>query len=263
MNPFIEKISQIFEKDDYSPLEKVIYAYDYVTDDDLILEKEKTLEDILINSKVRCYVKNNNIVIYINDDKYTISGIYIIDSFNKDFYSRYSFLCPKKGNEQNDIIISNDKLIEFDVADEKDIDFDTVEKINMLSELIDEKQIIKKETGYHSDREYFFNKQQVLLDLNRYIGLYNRRITAYDLIDALFEVRKNQYIYGDVEYPFSKDDFIKTIIESNWKFYNRNESLLFNLFHININAINEAKEFFDKNNLEEEINNVKMKKKLK
>ena len=87
MNPFIEKISQIFEKDDYSPLEKVIYAYDYVTDDDLILEKEKTLEDILINSKVRCYVKNNNIVIYINDDKYTISGIYIIDSFNKDFYT--------------------------------------------------------------------------------------------------------------------------------------------------------------------------------
>lgn len=258
MNPFIDTILEKLSKYDFSQLEKVIYAYDYITDDDIILEKSESLKDVLAENKIRCNIKDNRVVIYIDDDKYNVNGLYIIDNFDKNIFSRYNFL-SRDNNYTSDIMFNNEELIYFD-ENEDSINDDFMNKVNFLSEIIDNKKLITKEINYSFKEIYTYNKQQVFLDLNKYGVICNKRILADTLVDALFDVRKKQYLENGDKYPFSKNGFIQTIVESNWKFCNRNESLLFNLFHISINMNDEASNYFEKNDIEESINDVKKKK---
>lgn len=318
----------------YSPFEALIHAYDLVRERVYNLEDEnessnvsRDLTSVLLGDKIVCvgfskilmsilnkigisnsivdlddidkhgsgHVRN---VVYLNDPKYKIDGIYYLDATwdcqkkneNRDFLYSYQFFAKIKYEIErylqgqymdNYLSYLNDKSM-YDLINEFETSFDEngkyvgesleealviVRTINHLSNLVDKCDIMK--FLIFTIGEYNFDRQSILEKLSYYDELLNSYINCETFLRALLVVRKNEYYKDQENYPLSVEVFKKIAINSGFIFNNTETKLLFSLLgelpSIKQIALTNSRLidlFLQESGIKEKIEQIKTQKKL-
>jgi len=275
-----------------SPMETIMYTYDQVRNrvyknesiGDSAL-KSRDLTSVLNNEEIVCVGFSNifqallhymNIncfnaglssriegenghernVIYIQDEKYGIDGIYYFDATwdNKkenetnEFLYRYKFFAKTRKQMveierdyyeyRNCECYSDDMVSDVKRALEEGETTKTIKifkTINYIGNLIDGKhlltidQLIPVSPNYNN-----FDKKELLIKFADYENKYNNPISAETYIKLLNNVRKIEHSENPEFYPYTINDLYKTFIKSRWTFnkhhYDESERLLLMIF---------------------------------
>lgn len=326
----IEELLKRVKKFEFSPIEQIMYVYDIVRDrvytkedDDENYSVSRDLTNILLGDKIVCvgyahlfdillkklgfktmlykiYNPNTKIgharnIVYIEDDKYEVKGIYFFDttwdSKKTDNIHLYSYRFFAKTKTEIEEYQSDEYLDEtlpevnkyffldlitkinttgLNISDSKQID-----DINKISRLIDNKTLIYKtifSPYYDSMPEQLkkkITKEDIIKKLERYNELFDNPINADTLLKVLYEVRKNEYYEDPINYPFNLNNFFSIVVNSNWIFENGSSKLFSAIFGIEYGK--KCKEliqanmikYVEDNKLELKIEQIKLAKTLR
>lgn len=321
----IDNMVQEIEKYDFSPLEKIMYAYDLVRNKVYVeVDKDKdkldsrTLSSVLLGDKIVCvgyarvfktlleklgihsrevhlnypdriggHARNE---IYVKDEKYGVEGVYYFDptwNSKKDendisYLSSYRFFAMTKSaidSIDNGRFIddkfpyfSSDIMWEFEEAvDEKGFEKlppEMIKSINHMSGLVYDKALINKAgllpIAPPSLRP---DKDKIMDELIPLVEYFDTPLSADLLLKVLYNVRKNQYYSNPQKYHMSLNDFFQIVVKSGWVFDDDTfTSSILSEFsseqRVKIKAY-QLKKYSDENDLEKNIEQVKLAKVLR
>lgn len=325
----INDIVDNIKKYNFSPIEQIMYVYDIVRSrvytkesESESCEESRDLTKVLLGDKIVCLgyarilnvilnkLNINNIlnllkrkdcdkrhalnIIYIDDKKYDIQGIYYFDptwdskrSDNNNYLYSYQFFANTKKEIENyqhyiykdeTLPFFNDNLKEvlkkiYDTKGKNNVPKKIINTINTISRLIDNETLIKPLSLIDPNiilpmcLKKDFNIDKVIQKLEYYNELFNKPISANILLKVLYNVRKIEYYNNPNLYPFDINALYSIIINSDWNFTNtKEEDLLLAIFGENIkkdiikrNTIKCIKD----NELDLKIEQVKLTKTLK
>lgn len=281
INKYVKKI----ESYNFSPLEKIMYAYDLVRDRIYKEETEREsattsrdLTSVLLGDKIVCVgyahifekilkelginvmtykISNKDPkkhghrrnVVYINDKKYKIEGIYYFDTTwdskikedNNDFLNKYRYFAKTKKEietlqkkEFNDATfiqfnqnISKEFEKSYDENGIKGISKQLYRTINNISNLVDNKNLINPlmmvDPRLIKDK---IEKEEIIKKLSYYLKLMDNPIDIIKLLKILYNVRKMEYYECPEKYKFDIETLFEIALNSRWSFKNSIESLL-------------------------------------
>ena len=311
----IDNIVKRIKQYDFSPLEQLLYLYDIVRDKIYKVEPENESKSlsrdltkvllgdyrvcagyaiifnavaeqlgfntkvIIINDKYSEYAHARNIV-YINDKKYKIDGLYHFDAtgdckrenMGNSHFTGYKYFAKTKKqinrydeyfhrNFDDNYMINSDVIrrissINIDngfILDEG-LDFKIIRSINDHSKLVDGKTIIEAISVNES-------KEELLSDLNRYMDMYERPIEPISFMKAFYTVRKQQYYEDPDRFPFSFDIFLEVLDKSGFIATSRKEmTLLCSIFNLEDPYSEILSKFNADEKIEKDIQCVKLSK---
>lgn len=191
--------------------------------------------------------------VYIKDEKYNIDGVYYFDttwdSRRKDDYNKYLYsyrYFAKTRMEFDEIDNKRYKNQDFpfytpEISEELKREYDEnglknqmysplIKSVNYISKRITGKYLIKPITLVPSSPFYKeLDIEKSIKELDKLVTYFDKPIPADTFIKALYNIRKQQYYMNPEKYPFSLNDFYKTVIISNWKFEQTPEERLISL----------------------------------
>ena len=250
-----------------------------------------------IDSKDGRPVHARNIA-YIKDEKYEIEGVYYFDTTwdskrsendNKFLYGFRYFAKTKneieyyqKGKFVDKVLPGYSDDLEFILEDyiENDkvgeIPSNIIKTINRMSKLIDDGKI-NIDISKFTVNEIFKNKVPIILDIDKnelldivcnYMYLFNNSLRAETLLKVLYNVRKTEYYNNPDKYPFSLEDFFKTLVLSDWKFNPTGKEFLLEMISVHYRVSkeelkNKMDKFNEENDLGRDIENIKLTKTLR
>lgn len=326
---FIDNFVNEVKSLNFSPLEQIMYVYDKVRD--RVYKKESTSESIfesrditkvLFGDKIVCvgFAKifdiilkkigiNTKIydilskdgngghernVVYINDKKYDVEGIYYFDTTwdskkgnDNNYLNKYKFFAITKkeidkytSKDYNDECLSkysNDlDMVLIDLLKEKElseIDVEFIDTINYLSLLVMDKKLITRSMYFPKSFPDFlkddFNLNDTIDSIRKLIKLMNKPIKANILLEVLYNVRKIEYYKDSIKYPFDINNFYETLLNSNWCFDYGMKNLINVLFEEKAKEIynnslkNNMINFIKQEELDKKIAQVKLTKTLR
>ena len=321
----IDNMVQEIERFNFSPLEKIMYAYDLVRnkvytevsgDEDKL--NSRTLSSVLLGDKIVCvgyarifktlleklgihsrevhlnypdriggHARNE---IYIKDEKYGVDGVYYFDptwDSKKDendisYLSSYRFFAMTKSamdSLDNGRFIddkfpyfSSDIMWEFEEAvEEKGFEKlppQIVKSINHMSGLVYDKALINKVGLLPMAPESLRpDKDKIIDELIPLVEYFDTPLSADLMLKVLYNVRKNQYYSNPQKYHMSLNDFFQIVVKSGWVFDDDTftRSILSELSseqRVKIKA-HQLKKYSDENDLEKNIEQVKLAKVLR
>lgn len=253
-----------------------------------LLEKlEIKSKEIYLYGEISGHARNE---VYIKDDKYGVNGVYYFDATwdskkcenDNSFLASYRFFAMTKGEmdsidngkriQQNFPYFSNNFVNEIkNLIEESGIDSvsdEYVKSINHMAGMVNSKYLIDM-LSYFNINSPFYGKrdlEEIVSELNEIVSYFDNSLSADTLLMALYNVRKIQYYYDSDRYPFSLEDFYKTVVASNWNFEDNAEYLLLDFLFGEKVKRNKKKQmicYSDKINLNQDINRIKLVKTLK
>ncbi|HPZ23469.1 MAG TPA: hypothetical protein PLC25_01330 [Bacilli bacterium] len=325
----IDSIVNKINKYNLSELEKVMYAFDLVRDrvyvseednEDMAVSRDlssvlfgdkivcvgfseifdKVLRNLGINSQTFRIVRKDNSdighqrdVVYINDPKYGVEGIYFFDPTwnckeNKDdnnFLNSYDYFCqPKESidslsdDKYNDetwkgICDDNKKLLEDKIKHDDLIHITEriLKPYNLVAKFIDGKDLINAFLSYRRipyapvGLTGVYDQNDVLNRLEKYNRLINCDfITPDNFLKLVYNVRKVEYYDDPEKYPFSIEAIKKCVVDSSAYYDVR--ALLFSIFDKSFSNKMSENEFdmkVEDIELEKKIGQVKLTRTLK
>lgn len=321
----IDDIVKTINKYNLSPLEKIMYAYDLVRDRVYTKESEnesnivsRDLSSVLFGDKIVCagYVaifnavlknlgisvmdyiiarKDNNkkghirSLVYVNDKKYNINGIFLFDPTwdskkyegDKSYLTSYKFFCKSKDEfryfdqEYNNVTLPNysknfapkvKKIIETEGLIH--IPSDIAKTFNDISILVNNKSlangIIFNEKIPKELRNVFASMtdtQELIKSLDKFQTLFfGQTLNPLILLEILYNVRKIQYYEDPERYPFDTESIKKAVSGSSMI----DSKLLHVLFGLPEKLTTEEfDEWKDKNDIDKNIEGIKLTRTLK
>ncbi len=235
---------------------------------------------------------------YIDDEKYKVKGIYFFDptfdnrkdNTNNYLYSYKCFALNKKNMER---IHGNrfkdghtfDKYTDDDIKEcleliKKDelenVDKKLIKTINMISHLINKKSLI---SIFRINKKHIYIPSEILeendkitndelIDEIKKIDKYmNGSIDLSILVNVLYNVRKIQYYNYPEKYPFDTNNIKCVVYNSRWKVKNEYALKLFEAIfgekNINGEKIKSVDDIIEENNIDLNIERVKLTKTLR
>lgn len=320
----IDDIVNKIKKYNLSPLEQIMYAYDLVRDrvytsegknEDYSVSRdissallgdkivcvgyaiifEKVLNNLGIGSKAVSIKRKSNPafghrrnMIYVNDPKYDVDGIYYFDATwdskkknsESSFLDSYKFFCKTKreinkydSKNYNDATL--DGLMDLpnkfeEIVNTKgliSVPKDMIKLINFISNLIDGEDLINIFMTIDDDMipdylKYRYTNKELIEKVKYYWNyVYSDSLGKYRLLRLLYNVRKIEYYEDPTKYPFSLDDFERTIIDEGIK--NSEEELLEAIFGHGKKDYKEFEKMANDMELERMIEQVKLAKALR
>ena len=179
-------------------------------------------------------------MIYVNDPKYDVQGIYYFDSTwdskknnNESAYLHsYKFFCKtKKEINKYDSINYRDETLEGlkDLPDRFEeilktsgltsVPKEMIKLINYVSILIDGEDLINIFMIVDDDKipeylKYKYTNEELIEKVRYYWSLvYSESLGISRLTELLYNVRKIEYYEDPSKYPFSIDDFERTVVD--------------------------------------------------
>ena len=271
----IDNMTNLVKRFDFSQIEQIMYVYDLVRDRIYVKEKSgesrnnsRDLTSVLLGDKIVClgfsnifdaimqklniksriYIlnptengkfKHARNVVYVNDDKYNINGIFFFDTTwdcKKDdnkFLESYQYFAVNKlnidcMNEFNNL--KDEEFFNFNMyrADEivqliihgryNEIPNNYFKAVNNLSKFIDDGLVILSnvnnnyyENRLNNDEEYV---NYISEKIYYYADLLDQELNYKQLSDILYNVRKIQYYENPSKYAFD----IKLIEENAYNY---------------------------------------------
>ena len=330
----INKIINKVKKYNFSQLEQIMYVYDLIRE--RVYKKEnptdsenlsRDLTSVLLGDKIVCvgYAKifeqvllglniqvsqhqlinklTNNSghvlnVVYVNDKKYNIEGIYYFDltwdsktkENDNSYLNSYKYFAKTKEeigvhyNEKyydenfkatNENII-NELITLLKKRNITNITDEIKEKINELSMFISKKDIlyfddINLNISLNISKKRFFKKNhpnEIIEVLEGYKRLLNQPININTLLEVLYNVRKIEYYESPSKYLFDLKYLALTAYNSQWKFNENSKeyfpNILFNTIPSQASEFKkDIKNYATTKKLEQNISKVKVTKVLK
>lgn len=237
-------------------------------------------------------------IAYIKDEKYEIEGVYYFDTTwdskrsendNKFLYGFRYFAKTKneieyyqKGKFVDQVLPGYSNNLEFVLEDYienykvEEIPSYIIKTINRMSKLIDDGKI-NIDISKFVVNEIFPKKVPIILDIDKnelldivcnYMYLFNNSLRAETLLKVLYNVRKIEYYNNSNKYPFSLEDFFKTLVLSDWKFNPTGKEFLLEMIsdHYRVSKEelkNKMDKFNEENDLGRDIENIKLTKTLR
>ncbi len=323
LRKIIEKIDEIVikvNKTMFSPFEKAMYAYDLVRD--RVYKKSsnennpatsRELSYVLFGEEIVCLgfaniyncvlqklgIKSNvcylmpsagakeghaRNIMYVNDDKYDIKGIYFsdttFDAKRKDnnflhsyryFCKPYSFFKNEKYDEDYGLLLDDfeDLINEYIEKGALGISASNLKLIssyitliNQLSLLVDGKRIIGFPNASITKRKF---KEKI----NNYRKLFSNQISAEKFLKALEVVRKEEYLNNPEKYPYGYEAFFLASLNSSFKFdyLTKEEKLLLAIlgedYHSDESVSKKFQAYVDKTDCGREAEQIKLVKVLR
>lgn len=332
----IDYIVEDVKKFNFSPLEQIMYVYDKVRNrvykEEAMNESysvSRDLTQVLLGNKIVCegfanefnailkklgfktstytllkneLVNNKKVghirnMVYINDRKYNIKGIYFFDATwdskreeNNDNYllSYKYFAKPKreiesctKGLYIDNTLPSYDSTFIYKFSNIiknkglKCVPKEMIDTVNTISRFIDGESLITPlmiaSLTMHIPEclNVHFDFEKVMNKLVYYDSLFDSTIYAETLLKVLYNVRKNEYYQEPNSYPFSINALYSALINSNWIFKNNASSLLMAIFgsEVSKKLIEETKvnmcRYIKKEELDKKVEQIKLAKALR
>ena len=279
----IKKQADDIKKLNLSPMETIMYVYDQVRNkvykregENEAYTKSRDLSEVLFGDKIVCagyanmfytyldylgiksqivyldpkdkdskigHVRN---IIYINDKKYNIDGVYYFDltedrkrNENENLYLySYNYFAKTRGymdqftafkfNDRNcpnyslKMLGRIKKIIQNGEYNEL---FLYVKSLNYMAQILNKNAIISPLTLNKTLPLYGrFDKEKLIEDTNEVLDKFNKPISAEVMIRLLTNVRKIEYYQNPKWYPYSLKDIYKTYENSSWEFKDRHLS---------------------------------------
>ena len=240
----------------------------------------KSILYFLIKDNAPGHVRN---LIYLNDEKYDINGLYFFDptwdckkNDNNEFLSSYMFFA--KSYFQIMRMTSRDYVKEtydyFDYCNVYDfleeyydkklnffdlINIVTKSKINVMLKFIDEKEI---------DVNSSYTGDEINEAMEKISSMADQCIEASKFIRALYTVRRNQYYENPSKYLFDIDTLTEILVNSKLVSNTPENKLLAAIFFEEINVGSKTardiiEKYIEDNNLECDIERVKLSRLLR
>ena len=309
----IEEYTNIIKKHNLSPLESIMYAYDLVRNRIYKKEKEgepgyisrdttfsllgdkivclgfanifdKILFNLGIKSKVFLLSNKNKKkkgharnVVYIDDKKYDVNGIYYFDTTwdrkrndSNTFLYYYRYFCMNKmqikkySKKYNDITFAGYKReigkdMNNDLFENGFISKSSLNTVNEVSRFVDDTELLDPLLAYDTSSNNInidvdFDDNKVIKSINKYNKLiYNKRLDYETFLRLLCNVRKVEYYDNPELFPYSIED-IKRIVDGYYENLKESDDGF---------DPNMVEDYLLNNNIEKEIANVKNFKFLK
>lgn len=273
--------------------EEVMYVYDYVRNRVYKREnkgesslKSRDLSNVLFGDEIVCVgyanifgailsslgIKNNIVklhdleknvgharnVIYINDPKYNIDGVYYFDpTFDskrnnldnsylysyKYFFKTKSFMDKLDGNRFNDINLTKytddiyEKVEKIIKSKNYEMLIPYLKSISYMSRLVLSETLINicninKEFKLYGK----FNDNKFLKDFKKISKKFNKEISAEVMMKLISNVRKIENYIDPYKYPYSINDMYKIFLNSSFNFskihLSEKEKLIFYIFNV-------------------------------
>lgn len=280
----------------YSPFEQLLHAYDIVSEliqngsqdftdtnqisalfETVAIKLGITAKTIQMSSKSEHNIKYINAV-YLKDDKYGIDGVYYIDIPSNKTYIKDAalgaYLGFAKTKSQYEVMTNGDfEDLSFPAMTEKllyDIQEFSSFDINMPEKY---KKTFYRVAHFLGDRLFTYylgtgNKEEVINYIGKYDKLFKNRINNITFLEALVNVRKNEYFENPQKYTLSEEELIKTVALSLFDSNKYSEEVSFaEEFFLEVpDAIecitDELSEYSEQNNLSKQIEQVRVAKVL-
>lgn len=290
-------ILKLKEKYNLSEMEVIMFVFDIarIIKDNCYDIFEQTLKLLDINVHTYHLYGNRTLhsrsAIYVKDQKYDLDGIYFFDlcwslkndKDDQDYKYIYNYFAKTKSTFDildkelglEDYYIGNFPNIVDDFYDValfdsyNELDELLIEKINNVSEIVEEKSFNLPLKDYQGDLYQIYEK------LNIYDVLLEKPISGEKYLEMLFIVSKVKYL-ENISDDFNLEYFKYVFYNSDWHFSNNSiydkfrksnyeedkEKFLADVFSVeNIDVIFKTIDFYSKQNgLEDRINNEKVKK---
>lgn len=327
INDIISKIKRF----NFSPLEQLMYAYDLIRTKVYNEEKEeesqnlsRDLTSVLLGDKIVCVgyanifekvvaglgikVQQHRMInknhqktghriniVYINDEKYDINGIYYFDltwnsktnEIDNNYLNSYLFFAKTKKQidkyyqcryQDNTFKALSEELIS---KTEELLKKDNVEKltsymmisINEISRFIDDIDLFELRLNFPIPEVKKraierFDKEETIKKLRKYNNLFDKPLSANILLQALYNVRKIEYYENPEKYAFDFKTISTIAYNSHWNFEGENETIFLNAIFESIPVIapnfnKKIEEYSNETKLEKNINQVRLTKVLR
>lgn len=252
------------------------------------------LKKELVNNKKVGHIRN---MVYINDKKYNVKGIYYFDTTwdskrkenNDNYLLSYNFFAKTKKEIEShtkDLYVDNtlpsyDNTFIYKFSNIiknkglKNVPKEMIDTINTISRFIDGESLISPlmiaSFTMHIPEclNVHFDFDEVMNKLVYYDSLFESTIYAETLLKVLYNVRKNEYYQEPNNYPFSINALYSVLINSNWIFKSNASSLLMAIFGceagkklIEDTKIN-MRRYIKKEELDKKVEQIKLIKVLK
>ena len=235
------------------------------------------VKTVRMSSKCNQQVHTLNAV-YLKDDKYGIEGVYYIDIPSNKTYIKDAalgaYLGFAKTKSQYEVITNNElEDLTFPAMTEKlfyDIQEISSFDINMPEKY---KKTFYRVAHFLGDRLFTYylgtgNQEEVINYIEKYDKLFKNRINNITFLEALVNVRKNEYFENPQKYTLSEEELIKTVALSLFDSNKYSEEVSFaEEFFLEVpDAIecitDELSEYSEQNNLSKQIEQVRVAKVL-
>ena len=255
---------------------------------------EKVLDNLGIRSKmITLHRKNTNKghrrnIVYVDDPKYDINGVYYFDTtwdskkINGDssYLDSYKFFCRNK-NQINKYDKINYEDLTLEGLEDLPTEFENIilkeglgkvpkkmiKLINFISNLVDGEDLINVFMLIDIPEvpeflRFKYSREELIEKVNYYYDLIHSNSIGIDkLTELLFNVRKIEYYENPSKYPFSIDDFERTIVDEG--IMNSKERFLRAIFGDSNESFREFERTVDDMELEKMIEQVRLSKALR
>lgn len=320
----IKNQADLIKKLNLSPMETIMYVYDQVRNRVYKYEsatessfKSRDLSEVIFGDKIVCvgyanifctllkYLEidsrlvdlvekddsNNQFghmrnIIYVNDPKYDIDGVYYFDptwdskksSNDKSFLTSYRYFAKTreymdKDNKYKfeDVFFPKFSLDMCEklekILKEEDIDelIPYIKSLNYMASLVNKERLIDIAKIFPWSPMY--EKIDINLFFKKFRPIFNKfnnDIPAETMIRLLNNVRKIEYYQNPELYPYSIQDICNIFMKSHWKFKNEHLSSKMKFYRaifgdeekVEIKPIDNFRNFANENKLFEEIEHV-------
>ena len=271
----IEKQALDIKKLGFSPMESIMYVYDLVrsriyTEEDLgeSYLKSRDLSEVMFGDKIVCvgyanlfqaYLNSLGIqsflvpltnindsnghvrnVVYVQDEKYNIDGVYYFDptwdsKYSKDdpsYFSRYTYFAKTRNfMDEDDSYSFSDQLIPFCslemVSNVKEIlksgHYDKLEpyyeSLNHMSRIVTNSSLLSL-IHIRLDSPFYgkFDAEEVCKKLDLVFAKFQKELSAEVMLNLFHNVRKIEYYQDSLQYPYSLSEIFHTCFSSQWEF---------------------------------------------
>lgn len=228
-------------------------------------------------------------LVYVKDKKYHVNGVFMFDPTwdskkcegDKSYLTSYKFFCKSKDEfrffdqEYNDITLSSysknlsprvKKIILTEGLES--VPEEMAQSFNDLAILIDGKALASKIIFTNKAPKDFrrilattINTENLMSSLDRYQSLfYGQTLDPLTLLEVMYNVRKREYYENPDKYPFDTESIKKAVIGSS----PLDSKLLHLLFGMPEKLTTEEfDEWKDKNNIDKNIEGIKLTRTLK
>ncbi len=310
-----------------SPMETIMYVYDQVRNrvytfenEDESYFKSRDLTEVMFGDKIVCagyanifhvllhYIGiENRIVyliekdnpqsgharniIYVQDDKYDIDGVYYFDptwnskriNETNEYLYRYTYFAKTRKYMDDDknydfkecsfptYSTDMDMEIRKIIAEEKyEKLMPYTKSLNYMSSLVTNSSLIEPMCVLPVAPMYGqFDTEEFLRKFEKVFSKFNKEIPAETMLKLLNSVRKIEYYQNPEWYPYSLEDIYKTCIRSKWEFKDKHldarAKILRAIFgkEVNINQVDNFKNYGHESGLFKEMEQVRLTKVLR
>ena len=305
----IEQKVQEIKNYDLSPFEQIMYAYDiardrlYALEDDDQKFKSRDLTAVLLGDKITCggFVEIFNAIltklgikcacfslksvnskrharsiVYIDDDKYDIKGLYFFDptfdckkNDNNDMEYLNKYLYFAKTYQQMQRMdkgcFKTNDFVYFDENKIEELENNLKNKNHDLAMISDFENVHLSLINSLTDLninvlDFVLEPMKFIAVLKDAATLANQKISLETFLRVLYEVRKRQYYANPTKYAFDMETIINIMHNS---IFDKQTRKLLALFGEEDKVVTRVKKYMKDNNLDSGIERVKVTRLLK